>query len=44
MKFCTNTYLNIHKNLIASQGHRSKVKLTEVDFQILNHCNIETYC
>jgi len=26
------------------QGHRSNVKVTDTDFQILHHCYVALYC
>jgi len=44
MKFYTNMYLANRKNPIEFQGHRSKVKVTRLDFWILYHCKIKSCC
>jgi len=33
-------YLNNHKRLIEFLGHRSKVKVTGLNFSILSHCEL----
>jgi len=44
LKFCVDMYLDNRKKIIKFQGHKSKVKVTGPDFQMLYHGNIELCC